>query len=138
MNENVKYATIDLTMRQIYARKAMSGHMIAKLPMAKLATYLDAFVDDLFATLSAHVLGHETGSETFTETLVTEQPESWWQAFKLSAIEWGNPFFDPDKVRIKQTAHTVTVKATAFTAFPELPFVAPDNWGAHVQMWVQA
>lgn len=65
----------------------------------------------LIASMIARVPGKiQHAIEYRTVECTSQEPASWWQAFKLSAIGDGNPFFDPAKVRMATRRHRMRVE----------------------------
>ena len=65
----------------------------------------DRVMDSMVHELEALVLTGPT--KKIQKTVTYEVPATWWDAFKLEAITWGNPFFDPAKVRYRRVAMVV-------------------------------
>lgn len=55
-------------------------------------------------------------------------PSSWWQMFKRDVLHRRY------SVKTLKRKATLRVSAEPFSAFPELPFVAPPEWGARIDL----
>lgn len=120
----------------------LTAAQMEEMPKMELNTWLDNTINGMVVELRTIVHGHFHPTETreVNEHIYYNTPATWWQAFKLSAIEGGNPFFNPKK--IKWTVHRVDFSASIdlrpFTAFPEMPWVPPDSLGKPVKIWLQS
>jgi hypothetical protein len=112
------YATFDLERRKV-------GMQYAVTRDAVLDVGEDYFRNQLMYRLTSYVMAHQLEKQTATNSV--QVPSSWWQAFKLSAIEDGNPMFRRHKVKMR----TLTIEAhfTAWAGFPECTMEFPKELG---------
>lgn len=149
---NVQRGQLDVIKLQLVRRVAKSRAAIirnARLDVNVMEDWqIEQLLDDVVYSFDALVLGKRQRAQPekvyFTTTV--RVPASWWQAFKLSAIRDGNPFFDPEKVRFADapvSGHVVinverdvvwpdsdfTVDAmTQHYGTPVVFFEPPTNW----------
>lgn len=137
----MRITTARLEAQMVSVQRALSAHEQSIIPNSEWIARLDHLRDAMIVELRAHIYGHRHKPirTSATRTIVTTQPSSWWQAFKLSAIESGNPFFAAEKIKYAMTGHRldVTASATPFTAFPDLPYPVQKAWGAPVEILIE-
>lgn len=90
-------------------------------------------MDELAYRLEAYVMAAKV--DAVTSSRFERVPKTWWDHFKLEAIKWGNPFFDPEKIRY--TRLELTTRYRTWATFPECPVQFPSELGPPV-MWIQA
>ena len=66
-------------------------------------------------------------------------PATWWDAFKLRAIEQGNPIFDPAKINYTVHVDRKTVRVEVREAFRPNFVINPDDMqrGYVVNYWLK-
>lgn len=126
----LRLETVDLLTDEVAARMEVSRAMLMN---TRLDVTEDIVRDTLVASIRKRFLTYDHGTtpETHSEWSEVEftTPASWWQAFKLSAIRDGNPFFDPGKVRYRTETRGVRLSVTwsMRTGFPEMPMEIPNS-----------
>jgi hypothetical protein len=99
---------------------------------------IEMVCDEAVYSFEALVLGKRQQSrpERVEFDTTVRVPASWWQAFKLSAIRDGNPFFDIDRVRWAHApVHgTVVVSAWRTLVWPDMDIPMPQ-YGHPVELY---
>lgn len=83
----------------------------------------DFFTDAMHMCLDAYIWSHKADLQTQTAT--ARVPATWWDHFKLEAIKWGNPFFNPAKIRMRNI--TLTTQFDIWETYPELVLSPTKN-----------
>lgn len=93
----------------------------------------DFLLNEMLFSLEAYVLAHQIDGRRVSKW--ERVPATWWQHFKLDAIKWGNPFFDPDKVRY--TRIELSTEYRVWATFPECWIDFPEELGKPV-IWIMS
>ena len=83
----------------------------------------DFMQNELRAALDAYVWSHK--AELQTQTVTVKVPATWWQHFKYDAIKWGNPFFNPANVRMRQIE--LVTQYQVWETYPDLVLSPTKN-----------
>ena len=113
-----------LQRRRVGARHRVSRACLHDLTV-EVRDSLDFLTNDLLISIEADVLSHHLGKQVQTDS--HRVPATWWQHFKLEAIKWGNPFFDPAKVRMNTI--TFVTQFDVHATYPELNMALPPTVG---------
>lgn len=112
----------------IEKRRYASHQKFKRSDLMDLNVYMeeDSAYKEVLLALETHVWAHNLDAQT--QRCVRYVPATWWQHFKQDAIKWGNPFFNPNKIKMK---HIVLVtKFQPWLKFPEPPFAIPPKMGS--------
>ena len=110
---------------QMYGRVYISEQLL-EMPFAKIEVALS----NEMAAVCMNIRGYIYGDNIDERTIVreTKVPATWWQAFKLSAIRDGNPFFNHHKIIYQRVRLVVDMKK--YWVFPEIdPSYYPEKLG---------
>lgn len=113
-----RYTEVQLDRRRV-------GASIAVTREVRYSVDADIMRDQLVHRLESFVLAHQLDAQVQTHT--EEVPATWWQHFKLEAIRWGNPLFNPAKVRMRSL--TLTTRFQPWVNFPDPQIAYPDILG---------
>lgn len=121
----------------------------------EIVTYVDDILRQMAIEMRSMVAATEHGEvESRSEEVVVSAratvhvkvPATWWDAFKLHAIEVsGNPFFRHDKIKWKTVSNTERVdesvqlvtKAISVDLHPDRNFALPrEQWGRPIKAFV--
>lgn len=112
------FTTIELQPRKVAVSSFVDRHLKASIGD-------DVMWDRLRYQLESYVMANQLESQTAMHR--ERVPATWWDAFKLSAIGDGNPFFDPEKVKYRNIElHT---EYRVWATFPECEIEFPDTLG---------
>ena len=104
----------------LYARSYISEQLM-EMPFATIETALSNEMAAMVMTMKGYIYGDNIDERIITKSHVESVPETWWDAFKLSAIKNGNPFFKPERIKYRLVTVTVSVELKKYWAFPNLP-----------------
>lgn len=97
---------MDLPYLRLQARKVLARRYFSRLDlMREDAPWMEREGVAMVMAVEGLVLCGPHSKRT--HDVAVSVPASWWQHFKLTAIEWGNPFFDPTKVRMREIRRRV-------------------------------
>lgn len=102
---------------------------LAALESMRWREDVDFLTRDMLLRLEAVVYGEVKEARS---RLAVRVPASWWQHFKAEAIKWGNPFFDPSKVRYVERVAEVVDRDLVW--WPEADLPVPGGWGRPVRV----
>jgi len=95
----------------------MISEKLLEMPFATISHAFDLEMHSLIFDFKGYIYGENIDEQEIVREKKT--PKTWWDAFKVSAINDGNPFFNPHK--IKYTTVRVAVELKKYWIFPELP-----------------
>lgn len=138
---DVKDMEQQITRVQLEAKEFASSYSADLLPA--ITTPLEARrveeakLNLIHHQLLAHVYGQTykpievTHSTEVTTWVGFDEPSSWWQHVRKRL---GRPYNQRHTDRKVTMPVTLTVAATPFSAFPELPYHQPKEWGPRIDM----
>lgn len=134
MDDTIRLATLTLEREMMAVGYRIPAHVADS---AQFHTYVDDAARHMVMELHAMVTGLKQagGPQIEYRTFEFKAPATWWDAFKLAAIEAGNPFFDPDKVRYRTERKTWHMEVTPkrLVTWPNPP-TFPNGWGPRIEI----
>jgi len=126
--------TLNLEAIQLYTRGYVSSQVM-DMPFATIEIALSYELDAMVMYLRRFVYGDYIDEQIITKSYNESVPATWWDAFKLSAINDGNPFFKKEKIKYRLITVTVDVALRDYWAFPDMPSkYYPKDLGKPVRM----
>lgn len=140
-DDQIRLTSTPIEKVKLYVNQRFPRYVLQGLRDVQLQEYLRLAADEIVYQLEAAVYGQHVGTVERTETVTfeIEVPASWWQAFKLDAIKWGNPIFNPDKVKMTKIIRhqRVTLTVDVKDVYPDATIILPDDpWGGPVRVMV--
>lgn len=125
---------VTLEAQQFYATTSMDRIEQMNLQRAQIQEMKSLFTDQLTLMMTGMVYGHphKEISTSQSKEITWEVPASWWQMLKRDVL-------GRKGVRMVERSKTfsMSVSARPFSAFPELPYTAPREWGPRIDLMLQ-
>lgn len=130
LREDELLSQVRLEMQRFEATRRMS--LGAMRNSRQEVSVQEHVLDELRMQLTEVVYGftHRPIDVSKTVDVEFDVPSSWWQMFKRDVLR------RPYSIKTLKRATKLRVSAAPFSAFPELPFVPPPEWGSRIDMMV--